>query len=360
MYAKHPEGAETGDMGRAQRFAKTVLASDWVPTVVNPVTTPDSMDRGKFYFHIGVWVIALSLNCTMNFWSKSAMEDKTGALTDSCTSDCYLGMSDTAYVIAILSAVSTIIGVVALLAGAAWFTADEYRSKAWLNTIITFLTAFGMVTAYYTFMAAAKQTGQLFFWVSLIAVSFQTYAQVLLYCTSATLNVLMLPRAFLPSIGASVQFVSALAISSGDFKSNALITQVNSTSVAYAEFTTAQKTVAWLVPGFTLFSLVLMIFMRRSTRVIEAGKGVQDISNFPFMRSFVLTPFLAAGFLSVYKLSFMTVDNNDPSAYVFALIGTMFNFVIISVVFVPGGDAFGIDAEPFYEGTYAITRSVAS
>ena len=336
MYSRHSEAAETGDMAQAQRFAKTVLASDWVPTVVNPVTTPGSMDRGKFYFHIGVWVIALALNCTMNFWSKSAMEDKTAdGLADQCTSDCYKGMSDTAYIIAILSAVSTITGASALLASAAWLTAEEYRSKAWLNTCITFLTAFGMVTGYYTFMAAAKQTGQGFFWVSLVAVSFQTYAQVLLYCTSATLNVLMLPRSFLPSIGASVQFVSALAISSGDFK-----------STGGNEFTTAQKTIAWLVPGFTLFSLLLMIFLRRSTRFIEDGKGVQDIGNFPFLRSFVLTPFLTAGVLSVYKLSFMTVDNEDPAAYVFALIGTLFNFVIISVVFVPGGDAFGMDAEP--------------
>lgn len=351
VYAKHPEGAETGDLGRAQRFANTVLASDWVPTVVNPTNNPTEMDRFKFYFHLGVWVVALVLSATMNFMSKSAMEDKRNATTESCYGNstvdntCYGGISDTSFTIAVLSAVSTILGVVALLFGAAWFTAEEYRKMAWLNSAITFLTVYGMVGSYYTFMHAAAQPTQGYFWLALFTVIFQTYAQVLLYCTSAKLNVLMLPRAFLPSVGASVQFISALAISSGDFD--------NADDIP---FTSSQKTIAWLVPAFTFGSLVIMVFLRRSTRVVEGGKGVKDIGEFPFLRSFVLAPFLAAGILGVYKLSFMTVDNKDPAAYAFALIGALFNFVIISVVFVPGGDAFGMDAEPLYEGMYGPAR----
>jgi len=345
LYAKHPEGAETGDMARAQRFAKTVLYQDWVPTVVNPTNDPGPMDRAKFYFHLVVWVVALALGATMNFMSKSAMEDKSAVTTESCydavaaDNTCYTGISDTTYTIAILSAVATILGVVFLLGGAAWFTAEEYRKTAWLNTLITFLTVYGMVGSLYIFMHAAAQPTQGFFWLSLFAVIFLSYAQILLYCTSAKLNVLMLPRAFLPSIGASVQFVSALAISSGDFK-----------NTAGAEFTDSQKLVAWLAPGFTFGALVVMIVLRRTTRVVEAGKGVKDIGDFPFLRSIVLSLFFTAAVLSVYKLSFMTVDNNDSSAYIFALAGALFNFVILSVVFVPGGDAYGLESDPAAAG----------
>ena len=40
----------------------------------------------------------------------------------------------------------------------------------------------------------------------------------------------------------------------------------------------------------------------------------------PFLRSLYLTPFLLSGILSVYKLSFVKVDN-DPTSYVFAVFG---------------------------------------
>ena len=336
VYKKQSDRAQIGGRQDAHNFSKTLTMQDWVPTVVNPADQQSALEYYKFYLHLGVWVISLILSMAMNFRSKKAMEDKREGFGGSCTVECYTGISDTSFIIAILGAVSTTIGVSMLLFGVAWFPAETYKKMPLLNTTITLFTVYGMVSSYYTFMHAAAQPSHGYFVLALFTVIFQTYAQILLYCTSASLNVLMLPRAFLPSIGASIQFISAIAISSGDFK-----------ALGGGDFTKAQKTIAWLVPVFTFGSLVLMLFIRRSTRHVghtgmEGEMEHKDIGNFPFLRSLVLSPFVAAGMLGVYKLSFMTVENSDPSAYMFALAGALFNFVIISVVFVPGANAFGM------------------
>lgn len=329
-YVQYPGTMETGDRAQAGRFAKTVVGLEWVPTVVNPSMEQGLMEYIKFYWHLFVWVVSIVLGGVTNFMAKEAMKSDDG-----CTgASCYQGITETTYIISISSGVASIVGVLLLLGGAAWLSAEEYRETAWLNALITLCTVYGCVGSYYIFSFYAVFTDTVWFGLSLGTVIFQSYAQVLLYATSSKLDVLMLPRAFLPSIGASIQFISAVAITSNDFKSG---TFTDTTETTYAEFTYAQKTIAWLVPAFTFGALVIMVILRKLTRTDEGG----DIGSFPFLRSFVLAPFTAAGILSVYKLGFMTVDNDHQTAYIFSLLGALFNVMIIAVVFVPGADAFG-------------------
>lgn len=340
LYAKHPANVEAGT-DEVKRFGKTALGSDWVPTVVNPAKDGSTMALGLFWLHILTWVVAMGLGAAVDFGVGMFMSKNDSYIActsvgvpDNCggnggTGDGYdnVWASPTTITIGILGGISTIVGVLFLLASAAWFNADEYKGQPWISTVTHFLTLYGTTCTFYIFCQAAANPESGFFWLTLFACLFQLYAQVLFYCTSASLNVLALPRAFIPSLSTSIQFVSALAISSGDFHSW-------SGGVA-TDFTATQKTCAWLVPALSLGSLVVMLLVRRSTR---SEGGVSDLNDYPFYRSLVLMPFLLSGLLSAYKFSFVKIDP-DPTAYIFALVGMLLQFVIISVVFVPSADA---------------------
>jgi len=338
-----------GDAAHAMKFAKSGLpGDDWVPTVVNPAEKGTMVDKGLFWLHIGVWVIALILTCITNFGASAFMSNSSNATVDldgtptgAFTYDGYMGTTGTTAVIGILGGLASIFGVVTLLASAAWFDKDEFAGTGIgliMNVIIQFLTLFGTSATFYVFAQSASVTANGFYVLSIFATIFMVYAQVLLYCTSSAIGVAALPRAFIPSLAASVQFISALAISSGDFAPMASNTQ---------------KTIAWLVPIFTVISLVMMFGLRIATqpggflsRFPEAAAAgalkVSNIKNRPFLRSLFLTPYLVSGILSVYKLSFVKLDP-DPTSYVFAFFGMMLNFTIIGVVFNPSAELAGID-----------------
>ena len=326
---------ETGDVAS---FTQTAAGESWTPTVINPAKTGGMTDLVLFYVHILVWLVALVLSCIVNFgvggfMSKNAtyVACAVGEIGD--TNGCG-GMggsvdypnawaTDNLKMIGVLGGISSILGVLTLLGGAAVLDAAAYAKTVWLNSLVQFLTLFGTVSTFYIFANAAVSTESGFYWLTLFACIFCGYAQVLLYCTSAALDVLALPRAFIPSLASSVQLISAIGVSSGDFK-----------HASGLEFTDAQKTVAWLVPVFTIISLVLMIGLRRITRDDDA---VSQLGDRPFLRSIVLTPFLTGALLSVYKLSFVQYSTN-AAAYTFGFLGMLLSFTIVGVVFVPSGE----------------------
>ncbi len=338
LYAKASDHVvPIGGTAEAKQFVNTALGMDWVPTVVNPSDGSRGLvDRALFWAHILVWVAALITSCISNFGVGMFMSKNDSyvpctsvGVPDNCggnggTGEGYPGVwaSPTTITIGILGGISSVIGVILLLGGAAWFDKDQYKQTVWLNALVQFFTLYGTVCTYYVFSEAGVNTETGFFTVSLLAVIFCSYAQILLYCTSAALDVLALPRAFIPSLTGSVQLVSALAISSGDFAPAA---------------TDAQKVVAWFVPILTLAALVIMVALRRLTR--RESDSISQLGDRPFLRSLVLAPFMGSAILSVYKLSFVKLDTN-PTAYMFAFLGLLLNFVIVSVVFVPGGGSF--------------------
>ena len=336
LYSKHPSSAETGGMADAQAHAKSWLGmGEWKPTVVNPSKEGGFIDRAKAGLHIAVWVATLILSCMTNFMSKGSLKDPMNPApvsnpacyhVDATLNTCYTGMSDTAWIIAILSAICTIVGVVSLVASAAWFPADDYAKMPMVNLVVTFFTTSGCVGGYYILSLAAAQTSQTFYILALITTIVQTYAQILLYATSATLEVGGLPRALLPSIGIAVQFISALSISSGDFK-----------NAAWYNFTQDQKRIAFLVPALMLTGLLIMYVTRT-----WLDMKIEKVGDKPFIRSIILSTFFGAAILSVYKLSYLTVNNSDPTAYIFAVTGAAFDFLIVGLVFLPTPAWFGM------------------
>lgn len=327
-YAKHPLTLETGDPAA---FVKVATGGDWVPTVINPSKTGGMSELALFYVHIIVWVVALLLSCIANFGAGAFMPNATNASGWTDPDGFGDGVTGTTVTIGILGGVTSILGVGFLLGGAAILDADAFKNQVWLNTLIQFLTLYGTSASFFIFCKAAEQTSSAVFWISLFGVIFMLYAQVLLYCTSAALDVLALPRAFIPSLAASVQFISALSISGDEFHKGHLADGM--TKIPYTD---SQKFLAWMVPVLTLVSVILMVGLRRYTR---DASGVSQLGDRPFLRSLVLMPFLSSGVVSVYKMSFIAVET-DVIAWMFAFFGMLLNFAIITVVFIPGGGAF--------------------
>lgn len=243
------------------------------------------------------------------------------------STDCFMAdPTTTTYTIAILGGAATISGVVALLVGAAVFDADSFKTQIWLNVSIQFLTLFGTFSTVYVFSRAAMETSTAAYYLGLFAVLFCSYAQTLLYCTSATLDVMALPRAFLPCAALSLQLISAIAIQGDEFHSH-----------MDHPFTDAQKAVSWALPSTLGAAILFMIAFRRYTR---DENEISQLGDYPFLRSLVLFPFLIAAALSTYKLSFLKQDD-DPISYMFGLAGMLLTYAIVTIVFVPSGMSSG-------------------
>lgn len=378
-HAMLPRGGDTAiSMEDAQKQFADVQNNlvgddkDWSPTIVNPSKTGGILERGLFLFHLLVWVTALGLSITVNFAGPGDfMKNSTNASyipcaagelggAQGCTNDpavasgMYGGSSDATSMLGVLGGVSILLGVLTLVLSACFVKTDEFKDENYgmfINVIIQFLTLFGTTTTLYMFSRAASEPTSKFYPIALTGVIFTVYAQVLLYCCSAALGVKALPRAFIPSLATAVQIVSAVAINSGDFAPTA---------------SNGQKMVATLVPLFTGLAVFLMFGLRMFTRPggllskydkggnlkggaintrlqargISRGIDELDVSKIderPFLRSLFLTPYMAGGILSVYKLSFVKLDT-DPTSYVFAFFGMLLNFAIIGVVFQPAAD----------------------
>ena len=324
---------------------------DWVATVVNPAPVGTTLQKGLFWLHILVWVVALILSCISNFGvaglqAKSNDTTACGGVLNATTGTFCDDPTSSTVTIGILGGIASILGVSALLIGAAVFDATRFRTEVWLNVAIQFLTLYGSCATFFVWAKAAEKDATGAFWLGLFANLFMLYAQVLLYCTSATLDVMALPRAFIPCFAASIQLISAIAISGGDWhypwdgRSGGSWSHPHSNEATadgtMDHFTAGQKFAAWLVPILMLVSVALMVGLRRFTR--DTVTQISELGDYPFLRSLVLTPFLLSGILAVYKLSFVKADP-DPTGFMFALLGMLLNFAIIGVVFVPSGAA---------------------
>jgi len=297
----------------------------WTPTVVNPATEGTMLDRAMFWVHILSWVFGLVFSATAGF---STLSDGTGLWEG------YAPALDGMKVIGISGTISTLFGVVGILAVCSCYDSQEYSQMIRANTAIQFFTLYGTSSAFYIFGVAASKTDTAVYFFSLFGLIFLVYAQVLLYCTSAALGVRALPRSFIPTMAGSVQLVSAIAISTNDFRPS-----------LSPEFSNEQKFVAWAIPILTILAVSLMIFLRqftRETKLVKSGASISELHEYPFLRSVVLMPFVVSGILSVYKMSFIAVGSNSV-AYIFAFFGMLLNFSIITVVFIPNGGAFGED-----------------
>lgn len=355
-YAKHPGGGAAIGAGREEvdDFVDTARGRNWIPTVVNPAQNGDGEQLALFWVHLLLWVSALVLSATANFGTFDGRFMGNGTNSAGYLDPDYgygEGVSDSTKTIGLMGGLSSIVGVLFLVFAAAYYTAQEYRRAVWINVVVHVFTLYGTVASFYIFCVAATDTDEPVFFVSLLGALLMLYAQVLLYCTSATLEggVVGLPRAFVPCFALSLQIVSYIAIRGGDFKCYSTVTSVDAsvlaqafgaeggsaamaveTALAGVECTDTQKTLSLLVPIFCSLAIVMMIVIR-----FLVNTGLETtLGKRPFLRSLVIMPFLASGLLSVYKIA-ITMHWSNPVAFMFTFVGMLMQFAIVGIVFVP-------------------------
>lgn len=350
-YAKQTGAASTdGLMENLQGFRSQVtsgkqprlwysnlMGGTWTPTIINPSSGGGVVDRVLFIFHLLVWVVALVLTTVANFGvSNGTFKDETDPAH-------HHEFSDGTKTVATFSGICCILGVLGIIASSAIYDTELYKSATITNTAIHFLLNYSLAGSFFIFARAAgiKQDGGLYT-VSLFGMIFHTYASVLFYSCSAALETLALPRAFIPTLTVSVQFINFLEINDGSFLCRTLDMDENSMHnpsliSAASACTDEQKSVAMLIPLFTLIGLVSMIATRKMFRTDEGGR----VMNAPFTRSIALTLFLASGILSIYKYTFMSGNVIDNVAGMFGMFGMLLQFTIIGIAFMPSGEPSG-------------------
>jgi hypothetical protein len=339
-YAKHPGGraaAVGASLNEVKDFGKTALGMNWYPTVVNPAMTGGREQLLLFWFHLIVWVVALVLSSTANLGTFAGTFMGNGTNSSGYLDPDYgygEGVASGTKTIGLFGGISTIIGVLFLLFAASYYDALEYRDAIWINIFVHLLTLYGTVASFYIFCTAAADTDEAVFYISCIGALFMLYAQVLLYCTSATLEggVKGLPRAFVPCFALSLQIVSYIAIAGGDFK---CYDHSGASSVG-VECTSAQKALSLFVPLLCLLAIFMMGVIRF---LVYAGLDTTVVKR-PFLRSLIIMPYLASGLLSVYKIA-ITVHWSNPVAFMFTFTGMLLQFGIIGIVFVPDAALYG-------------------
>jgi hypothetical protein len=232
-------------------------------------------------------------------------------------------------VIGILGGTSSIIGLLLIVLGALFFPAKSsgmgepyYEDSVWLNAAIHLFTLYGTSASLYVFAQAAMITTTNYFYASLVGILLLGYAQVLLYCTMDSLQVLAIPRAFIPSLAVSVNFIVAISINDNHYL---CADNTNCSGM--------QKALAWVSPALSLLAIVLMVGLRAWFVDLETKKA--DMAKQPFLRSLIITPFMSSTILSIYVFS-LTATASDEVAHMFATMGLLLNFAIITVVFMPG------------------------
>ena len=364
-YVKYPSGAQTDgfkeDLTQAAKNAGNRLkpkldleqpkrwwgnlmcnAGDWTSTVINPAEDGGPASTALFVTHLLVWVIAIILTGIANL----GVATDTFGMGGSSASDVDAQIADPAALpsgkfpdstkmIGLYSGLCGIFGVLGIILSSALYDKEAYKKSMGTNTVITFLLNYSLVGSFYIFAREGliSDTSPLFT-IALFGVLFHLYAVVLFYSCSAALETLALPRAFIPTLAISVQWVNYLEISGNVF--DCVGGTGGGTALAHeGGCNSVQKNLAMWIPLLTAIAVGFMIFGRKMLR--NASEGGSQIKNAPFIRSIVLTLFLASGILSIYKYAFMAAMVADNVARMFAMFGLLLQFAIIGVVFAPGG-----------------------
>ena len=307
----------------------------WVRTVVNPATEGSRVASLMFWWHLIVWVMAVVLTGIVNFGVSAGTFGQGGSGAD----DVDVSIADTSLKpsgafpdgtkqVALYSGLCGVFGVVGILFTSAFYDLEAYKKSTGTNTTITFLLNYSLVGSFYIFAreASISDSSSLFV-LALFGVIFHTYAVVLFYSCSAALDMLALPRAWIPTLAISVQLINYIEITNDNFKCR------------YSEMadpvacTDLQKMIAFLIPLLSGGAVLFMIFGRKLIR--DPSMGGSQMKDAPLLRSIILTLFLTAGLLSVYKYAFMAGNNTDNVARMYAMFGLMLQFGIITVAFVP-------------------------
>lgn len=253
--------------------------------------------------------------------------------------------SVTTKVIGMTSVISLILGFVFMLTTSSVWNYQYFQEWGWPNVVLQIFTNYAFVGQMYIFVHAAAVPDNEFYRMSLAACVFVGYLVVLLYCISASLDFLMLPRGFIPSLAISFQLVNFLVINADEG------------GAPEGGYTQHQKGVALALVLVNVVALLVMVVLRMWTRSYEilnngprnkadASKydfatdfKKQDLGDFPFFRSVVLTLYASAATLSIYKWSF--TSNANPGVWCFSVLSVFTQFLIMAVIFYPASASAG-------------------
>lgn len=332
----------------------------WPTTIITgPLVAGKYENYARLCFHVVVWVVALGLACTAGFGIQGDSgflepdDDVNGTVSNSSY---ILSPSDTTKYIGMTSALCLIFGFLFMLASASVWDFEYFQEWGWPNVALQTFTNYAFVGQLHILIHAAAVPENDFFGVSLSACVFTGYLVVLLYCISASLDFLMLPRGFIPSLAISFQLV------------NYQVIEADEGGAPPGGYTDEQKEVALALVLVNAFALIIMVALRLWTResamvdVLKTDYKKQDLGDFPFFRSIVLTMYTAAAALSVYEWSFTSGAN--PGVWCFSALSVFTQFLIMAVIFYPSSAAAGgilakdRRAYPNIRGTTNMLKSV--
>lgn len=315
-------------------------SNEWPSTIITgPIVGNNIENYVRIGFHVTIWLVSLGLVCTAGFGIQGDdgyLEPDVANGTVS-NSSYVLSPSDTTKFIGWASAVSLILGFVFMIITASLWDYEYFQEWGWPNVVLQLLTNYAFVGQLYIFIHAAAVPDNDFFGLSLSACVFLGYLVVLLYCIGASLDFLMLPRGFIPSLAISFQYI------------NYRVIDADEGGAPSGGYTDEQKQVALTLVLLNLFALAIMVLLRlwtrESTVISKMSKELrtdimkQDLGDFPFFRSLVLTMYAAAAALSIYKWSF--TSNANPGVWCFSALSVFTQFLIMSVIFHPSSAAAG-------------------
>jgi len=330
-----PASATTGSIADV---VGTGFGQKWIPTLINPSRTGGGWNVFLWWFHLLVWIICVGVSCTTNIGAFHWLKSSPG-----CTSiqfDCYqTNPSVATIVIGFVSGGCLLVGVLMLLVAASIWTAKEYRSQLEYATLMFWFLNTSLVGSFFIFSRAAVKEATIGYALSVASCIVHTYAFVLLYSTHATLRVVALPRAFVPTICTSIQYFSALALHTGSFS----LGDHWSTGEPI-RFSTGQVFVGWAAPVLQSYAVVSIVILRRVT---ENEINISTLSKYPFLRSTILYASGLATLCSFYVYGFSRFDT-DMATGTFTFTAAALSFTSTLIVFAP-------DAKAYAEGSTATT-----
>ena len=127
---QHVPSDQAEPRARLSRCSRTSLCRRWCGR--RRASGASSRARAVFGLHILWWVVALGMNCLMGFGATSFLEPPAAPSPDDYTA----AVPSNTGVIGAMGAVSTILGVVVLLAAASYWPAEDYKGAIWTNAAI--------------------------------------------------------------------------------------------------------------------------------------------------------------------------------------------------------------------------------
>lgn len=326
--------------------------------IINSYKKPNNWAWAGWIFHVVVWVVSLILVGVNSATAVAKLEynfTKTICVLDA-NGDCeYIdtfemnNVTSATGALAPLAPVTLSLAIVLILLSGLRFGChtDFPRWMSWVIMPAIFgLASFsGMSTLFITCKFAAfvdstqhdhlnTKPNEADVTLGMFASLFVMFSAMLLYAHACNVGedqekrIMALPRTLICSVGYSIQLISAIAISSGDF---------------VPEATKVQREIAWAVPFMILACLLIMGGLRVfAEQEKKAGGGdiTTAVKEKPLLRSVLLFLFAGSAYLAAYKLSFVKSDA-DPVSFMFAIVGAFTNFIILAVAFTPDGNVSG-------------------